>query len=214
MDQVGPRRGLLGLAEHSRPLCTRQWASTLRRGMVTSREHFISRLALACDWAISSDGKPAKPAERWVALSRDRCVTVANWRSCKSEPLKRYLNRLTVSRWPRIHGYFFLLLSPFLRRSDGFIRSPRWRCIINACHLLFMLALICRPHAYSFQTRRRFIASVCKLRYDVIFALLQIPYFFTNPTFNGSPLKAFPPIRGTADLLKPVVTCRSSEAVI
>lgn len=98
----------------------RKWLR-LRRGMVTSREHFISRLALACDWAISSsDGKPAKPAERWVALSRDRCVTVANWRSCKSERLKRYLSRLTVSRWPCIHGYFFLLLSPFLSRfSDA-----------------------------------------------------------------------------------------------
>ncbi len=95
----------------------RQWLIILfrPRGMLTSGEHFISWLALACDWAISSsDGKPAKPIERWVPLSRDRCVTVANWQSCKSAPLKCYLNILTVSRWPCIHDYFFLPLSPLL----------------------------------------------------------------------------------------------------
>lgn len=164
MDQVGPRHGLLSLAEHSRSLCSkwggweyRQWLIILSRprGMLTSGEHFISWLALACDWDISSsDGKPAKPVERWVPLSRDRCVTVANWQSCKSAPLKRYLNRLTVSRWSCIHDYFFLPLSPFLilsvlRYTDSFISPPCWRCIINARHPLFMFTLICCPHAYS-----------------------------------------------------------------
>lgn len=183
MDQVGQRHGLLSLAEHSRSLCSkwggweyRQWLIILSRprGMLTSGEHFISWLALACDWAISSsDGKPAKPVERWVPLSRDRCVTVANWQSCKSAPLKRYLNRLTVSRWSCIHDYFFLPLSPFLilsflRYTDRFISPPCWRCIINARQPLFVFTLICCLHAYSFQTLWRFMALLRKLLYDVI----------------------------------------------
>lgn len=167
-----------------------QWLIILSRprGMLTSGEHFISWLALACDWAISSsDGKPAKPVERWVPLSRDRCVTVANWQSCKSAPLKRYLNRLTVSRWPCIHDYFFLPLSPllilsFLRYTDSFISPLRWRCIINAHHPLFMFTLICCPHVYSFQTLRRFMVLLSKRCYDVIvpFCIVSIYCTFSS----------------------------------